>query len=103
LSLLVLAVTGLVLTALVSSVVPRARADVLVELRFAGNINSCLEIYGGQEATWDFAEAAIWNCWGGSNQKVRVEDAGDGYYFIRFAHSNKCLELPGFNLRGALD
>jgi Ricin-type beta-trefoil lectin domain-like len=92
LSLLVFVITGLVVTALLSSVVPRARADVLAELRFAGNINSCLEIYGGPEATWDGAEAAIWSCWDGSNQKVRVQEAGDGYYYLIFAHSNKCLD-----------
>jgi glucose/arabinose dehydrogenase len=67
------------------------------ELRFAGNINSCLEIYGGPAATHDGAEAAIWWCWGGSNQKVRVEPAGDGYYYLVFAHSNKCLEVPGWS------
>jgi glucose/arabinose dehydrogenase len=96
-SLLLMALAGLALAALLSNSVPRARADVVGELRFAGNVSSCLEVYGGPGATHDGAEAAIWSCWGGSNQKVRVEDAGGGYYRIVFAHSNKCLEVPGWN------
>jgi hypothetical protein len=69
----------------------------IAELRFAGNIHSCLEVRGGEGATWNGATTGIWNCWGGTNQKVSVEDAGDGYYYLRFQHSSKCLEVPGWN------
>ena len=97
LTLLVFVFSGVAFAALASNAVPRARADVVAELRFAGNLNSCLEVWGGPAATHDGAEAAIWSCWGGSNQKVRVEDAGGGYHRIVFAHSNKCLEVPGWS------
>jgi hypothetical protein len=57
-------------------------------LRFQ-NSDKCLTAYGFDNG----GPAMQWTCGAGNN--VSIEDAGGGYHYIRFLHSNKCLTVNG--------
>jgi 1-phosphatidylinositol phosphodiesterase len=61
--------------------------------RFAGG--NCLDVNGGR--TVDNTEVIIHKAKNGNNQRWKLEDAGDGYYFLHPQNApGKVLEVKGF-------
>lgn len=41
------------------------------------------------------------NCWGGGNQKWRLQDVGGGYNYVIVQHSGKCLDVANASVAHA--
>ncbi len=70
------------------SIRPVSAHTVQTTLR-AQHSGKCLTAYGFSNGGLAFQ----WACGVGNN--VSIEDAGGGYHYIRFLHSNKCLTVSG--------
>jgi hypothetical protein len=69
-----------------------AEAHTVQTSLIAGNSGKCLAVYPGDPRNG--AIAYQWTC--GSQTNVQIEDAGDGWHYVRFLHSNKCLSVNGY-------
>lgn len=69
----------------------------LVKAKHSGK---CLDVGGGSRNNG--ANIIQWNCHGGDNQRFRIYDAGNGYWYLQAKHSGKCLDVKGWsNQNGA--
>ncbi|WP_197034556.1 RICIN domain-containing protein [Glycomyces sp. NRRL B-16210] len=53
----------------------------------------CLDVQDGSTANG--AGIIQWDCWGGSNQRWELQDAGSGFYRIVSQASGRCLDVDG--------
>jgi hypothetical protein len=68
-----------------------AARNVETRLR-AGNSGKCLNTYPGDQRNG--AVAYQWTC--GSGNNIELVDAGGGWHYIKFTHSDKCLTVNGY-------
>lgn len=55
----------------------------------------CLDVAGW--STNGGAEIIQWSCHGGDNQRFRIYDAGDGFWYLQAKHSGKCMDVSGWS------
>ncbi|MCX7634494.1 MAG: RICIN domain-containing protein [Syntrophales bacterium] len=67
---------------------PERNVDII-----AKHSGKCVDVAGVSIS--DGANIYQWPCHGGSNQKWRLVDRGEGFYEVRAAHSGKCLDVSG--------
>jgi hypothetical protein len=90
----------LVLTVVGWSGAEEAQAQTLNQIR-AQFTNKCLDVK--DVSAQNGALVQQWDCWGGGNQKWRLEDVGGGYYQIHAQFTNKCLDVKDVSAQnGAL-
>lgn len=60
------------------------------------NSGKCIDVYSA--STSDGANIVQWTCGSSDNQLWSLEDAGDGYLYIKALHSGKCMRALDGNL-----
>ncbi|MBN1184576.1 MAG: RICIN domain-containing protein [Bacteroidales bacterium] len=60
------------------------------------NSSKCVDVEG--KSTSDNANIIQWSCNGGTNQQWSIEDAGNGYIYIKAVHSGKCMRAVNGNI-----
>lgn len=69
-----------------------AGASVVLKPRHASG--KCVDVK--DVSTAPGAPLQLWDCYGGENQRFYLEAMGDGYYRLKAAHSNLCLDAGDF-------
>ncbi len=88
----------LFLTVSMSSALAAGPANGMYTIESAlssGQNRMVLDVAGGEFATNDRANIQIWQNIENKNQKWVITATPDGYYTIKAAHSNKCLDVAG--------
>lgn len=77
----------------IASFMPTRTSSTPAYLVRAKHSGKCLDVGGWGKHNG--APIVQWNCHGGDNQRFRIYDAGNGYWYLQAKHSGKCVDVSG--------